>query len=281
MEMKEGAGFIVHRPFPSYSLSEFDPFLLLDEMGPMNLKPGEAKGAPDHPHRGFETVTYMLSGKFEHKDSRGNSGKLNPGDVQWMTTGSGVIHSEMPSKDFTNNGGRLHGLQLWINLPKKDKMSSPHYQDISSVKIPVVKMQDGKGSVRVIAGKAFDTQSVIDTKIPIVYLHFTLEPDSNEVIQPVPDTFNAFAYIISGEGHFGKDKTHAHRGQMVIFNTDGEDITIKADENTKEKLEVLLIAGKPINEPIARYGPFVMNTKDEIYEAIRDYQSGRLGTISH
>jgi redox-sensitive bicupin YhaK (pirin superfamily) len=281
IETKEGAGFIVHRPFPSYSLSEFDPFLLLDEMGPMNLKPGEAKGAPDHPHRGFETVTYMLSGKFEHKDSRGNSGKLNPGDVQWMTAGSGVIHSEMPSKDFTNNGGRLHGLQLWINLPKKDKMSSPHYQDISSVKIPVVKMQDGKGSVRVIAGKAFDTQSVIDTKIPIIYLHFTLEPGSKEVIQPVPHTFNAFAYIISGEGHFGKDKIHAHRGQMVIFSTDGEDITIKADENTKEKLEVLLIAGKPINEPIARYGPFVMNTKDEIYEAIRDYQSGRLGTISH
>lgn len=280
-ETKEGAGFIVHRPFPSNFISEFDPFLLLDEMGPMNLKPGEAKGAPDHPHRGFETVTYMISGKFEHKDSKGNSGKLNPGDVQWMTAGSGVIHSEMPSKDFTDSGGILHGFQLWINLPKKDKMSSPHYQDIPSSKIPVVKIQDGKGSVRVIAGKAFGAQSTIETKIPILYLHFTLEPGSKEVMQPVSDIFNAFAYIISGDGYFGKDKRHARGEQMVIFNTDGKDITIKAAENAKENLEVLLIAGKPINEPIARYGPFVMNTKEEIYEAIRDYQSGQLGTINH
>jgi len=281
METKEGAGFIVHRPFPSHSLSEFDPFLLLDEMGPMNLKPGEATGAPDHPHRGFETVTYMLSGRFEHKDSRGNSGKLNPGDVQWMTAGSGVIHSEMPSKDFIDAGGILHGFQLWINLPKKDKMSSPHYQDILSSKIPVVKMQDGKGSVRVIAGKAFDTQSVIETKIPIIYLHFTLEPGSKEVIQPVPQTYNTFTYVISGEGYFGKDKKHVKKEQMVIFNKDGEEITIKASENAKEALEVLLIAGEPVNEPIARYGPFVMNTEDEIYGAIRDFQSGRLGMINH
>ena len=272
METKEGEGFIVHRPFPSYSLSEFDPFLLLDEMGPMNLKPGEAKGAPDHPHRGFETVTYMLSGKFEHKDSKGNSGKLNAGDIQWMTAGSGVVHSEMPSKDFTDVGGRLHGLQLWINLPKKDKMTIPHYQDIPAARIPVVKTEDGKGSVRVIAGKAFDTQSVINTKIPILYLHFTLERGSKEVIQPVPHTYNAFAYVISGEGYFGKDKKRVKGEQMVIFNTDGEEITIKSAENAKENLEVLLIAGKPINEPIARYGPFVMNTEEEIYQAIRDYR---------
>jgi quercetin 2,3-dioxygenase len=281
LETKEGEGFIVHRPFPSPSLSELDPFLLLDEMGPMNLKPGEAKGAPDHPHRGFETVTYMLSGKFEHKDSHGNSGKLNPGDVQWMTAGSGVIHSEMPSKDFTDSGGVLHGFQLWINLPKIAKMTNPQYQDIPSSKIPIVKMPDGKGVVRIIAGNAFGTRSVINTKIPILYLHFTIESGANEVMHPIPNTYNTFVYVISGEGIFGQDKINVKAEQMAIFNKDGEGITIKAVENTKEKLEVLLIAGTPLNEPIARYGPFVMNTKAEIHQAIRDYQSGRLGMINH
>ncbi len=274
VETKEGEGFVVHRPFPSHSLSDFDPFLLLDEMGPMDLKPGEAKGAPDHPHRGFETVTYMLSGKFEHKDSQGHSGELNPGDVQWMTAGSGVIHSEMPSKDFTDKGGRLHGFQLWINLPKSDKMIKPYYQDIPSSKIPVVKIQDGKGIAKVIAGQAFDTQSVVDTKIPILYLHITLEPDAKEVVLPVPKEYNVFAYVISGEGIFGIDKKHVKSEQMVVFNRDksSKEITLKVAENTKEKLDVLIIGGAPINEPIARYGPFVMNTKEEVYQAIKDYK---------
>jgi len=282
----EGEGFIVHRSFPTNTLPDFDPFLLLDEMGPMDFKPGETKGAPDHPHRGFETVTYMLEGSFEHKDSRGNSGKLNAGDIQWMTAGSGVIHSEMPEKDFANRGGRLHGFQLWINLPKKDKMTDPYYQDISSAKIPVVKTPDGKGSVKVIVGKSFDTLSVINTKIPILYLHFTLEPGST-IVQQVPDDYNAFAYVVSGEGIFGKaededeDEGYAKRGQMVIFNRDGEEITIKVSENAKEALKVFLIAGIPLNEPISRYGPFVMNTKQEIHQAIEDYRNGRLGVISH
>src|SRR5262249_19666451 len=140
----EGEGFLVHRPFPTRTLMDFDPFLLLDEMGPMDLAPGEAKGAPDHPHRGFETVTYMLSGRFEHKDSVGHSGKLRPGDVQWMTAGSGVIHSEMPEHEFTRTGGVLHGMQLWVNLPKRDKMIAPRYQEIPAEKIPVAKSEDGK-----------------------------------------------------------------------------------------------------------------------------------------
>jgi redox-sensitive bicupin YhaK (pirin superfamily) len=224
----------------------------------------------------------LLEGSFEHKDSRGNSGKLNPGDVQWMTAGSGVIHSEMPEKDFANRGGRLHGFQLWINLPKKDKMIDPYYQDISSSKIPVVKTPDGKGSVKIIAGEAFDTQSVIETKISILYLHFTLEPNS-KIVQPVQSNYNAFAYIVSGEGIFGnsKDEKYGKRVQMVIFNRDGEEITIKVSENTKEALEVFLIAGISLNEPIARYGPFVMNTKQEISQAIEDYRNGKLGVISH
>jgi len=277
----EGAGFIVHRPFPTNTFSDFDPFLLLDEMGPMNLNPGEAKGAPDHPHRGFETVTYMLSGNFEHKDSQGNLGKLNQGDVQWMTAGSGVIHSEMPGKEITEKGGILHGLQLWINLPKKDKMTKPYYQDITSSKIPIVQLPGGKGQIKVIAGKFGDTNSIIKTKIPILYLHVILEPAAVVDI-PVDSEYNTFAYILSGEGTFSEKKNeNASKGQMVIFNKDGESISIKASKHVSEALQLLLIGGSPINEPIARYGPFVMNTKQEIYQAMEDYRSGRLGMINH
>lgn len=279
----EGAGFIVHRPFPTNTFSYIDPFLLLDEMGPMNLKPGEAKGAPDHPHRGFETVTYMLSGYFEHKDSEGNSGKLNPGDVQWMTAGSGVLHSEMPAKDFSEKGGKIHGLQLWVNLPKKDKMIKPYYQDIRSSEIPLVQLPKGKGQIKVIAGKFNDTDSVINTKIPILYLHIILEPGA-KVEVPVNTEYNAFVYVLTGEGKFEDSENKEEKvtkGQMVIFNKDGDSIKIIASENKKDTLQLLLIAGKPINEPIARYGPFVMNTKQEIYQAIEDYRSGKLGIINH
>jgi redox-sensitive bicupin YhaK (pirin superfamily) len=275
----EGAGFIVNRPFPSRVLRQLDPFLLLDEMGPMNVKPGEAKGAPDHPHRGFETVTYMLSGAFEHHDSSGHSGKLRPGDVQWMTAGSGVVHSEMPAKEFVNTGGKMHGFQLWVNLPKKDKMARPHYQEIPSSRIPIAKSQDGKVTVRMIAGDSLDKHAKIETKTPIMYLHITLEPGA-EFVQPVPTDYNLFAYVIEGMGYFGQDKTRVTKNhQMVIFDKDGGDSAyIHADEKTP--LEILLIGGVPINEPVARYGPFVMNTEEEISQAIQDYQQGKMGIIS-
>src|SRR5262245_43668004 len=171
----EGGGFLVHRPFPTESLSDFDPFLLFDEMGPMDVGPGEAKGAPDHPHRGFETVTYMLSGSFRHKDSQGHAGKLATGDVQWMTAGSGVIHSEEPSKEFQEVGGRLHGVQLWVNLPKSDKMIRPRYQEIPSAKIPSARTPDGTVAVRVVAGVSLGVRAVIETRTPIFYLDFTLQ----------------------------------------------------------------------------------------------------------
>src|SRR6476661_3484941 len=169
----EGAGFLVHRPFPTNGLSDFDPFLLLDEMGPMDVTPGEAKGAPDHPHRGFETVTYMLSGSFRHKDSQGHEGKLEPGDVQWMTAGRGVIHSEEPSKEFQQTGGTLHGVQLWVNLPKKDKMTVPRYQEIPAAQIPSASTSDGKVTVRVLAGESLGVRAVIETRTPIFYLDMT------------------------------------------------------------------------------------------------------------
>src|ERR671931_321314 len=290
-ETTEGGGFVVHRPFPTNALLDFDPFLLLDEMGPKDCKPGEAKGAPDHPHRGFETVTYMLEGKFEHRDSRGNSGKLGPGDVQWMTAGSGVIHSVMPEKKFLHTGGKLHAFQLWVNLPQRDKMIKPRYQDILSVKIPVVQTEDNSIRVKVIAGEALGAHGIIETRTPILYLHFTLQPGA-KVTQPIPKQYNVFAYVINGEGLFGmedniKQKMVANTGQMVVFDKNGEEVTMRAatadddDGITKSSsLDVLLIGGIPLNEPVVRYGPFVMNTKEEVLQAIEDYRNGRLGKIN-
>jgi redox-sensitive bicupin YhaK (pirin superfamily) len=282
-ETTEGGGFVVHRPFPTNALLDFDPFLLLDEMGPKDWKPGEAKGAPDHPHRGFETVTYMLEGKFEHKDSRGNSGKLGPGDVQWMTAGAGVVHSEIPEKEFLLRGGRLHAFQLWVNLPQRDKMIKPRYQDVLSAKIPVAQNEDGSIKFKVIAGEALGSRAVIDTRIPIFYLHFTLQPGA-KLIQPIPNEYNTFAYVINGEGLFGpaeKQKV-AKTGQMVTFDKAGERVAISASasNNTKSPLNLLLIGGIPLNEPVARYGPFVMNTKEEILQAIEDYRNGKMGNIN-
>jgi len=274
----EGAGFLVHRPFPSDALSDFDPFLLLDEMGPMEVGPGEAKGAPDHPHRGFETVTYMLSGSFRHKDSQGHAGKLEPGDVQWMTAGRGVVHSEEPSREFQRTGGTLHGVQLWVNLPKTDKMIRPHYQEIPAGRIPSAHTPDGKVTVRVVAGESLGVHAVIETRTPIFYLDFVLEPGS-KVIQPAARDFNAFAYVIQGPVRFGSQTANVQRGNMASFERDGDEIRIAAPPENESAARVLLIGGRPLNEPIARYGPFVMNTPQEIRQAFEDYSSGRMGSI--
>jgi redox-sensitive bicupin YhaK (pirin superfamily) len=278
VETLEGEGFLVHRPFPTHALSHFDPFLLLDEMGPQTLAPGAAKGAPDHPHRGFETVTYMLSGAMEHKDSQGHAGKLTPGDVQWMTAGAGVIHSEMPEQKFMREGGRLHGFQLWVNLPRTDKMMQPRYQEIPAASIPTGETSDGLASVRVIAGESLGVKAVIETRTPIMYLHFKIKA-GRRVVQDVPEGFNAFAYVVNGAGVFGVDEEVGRRGQMLMFAQDGDALTIASPVDAKDELEVLLIGGLPLNEPVARYGPFVMNTQAEIRQAIEDYQSGRFGAI--
>jgi len=278
IETLEGGGFLVHRPFPQASLSEFDPFLLLDEMGPVTVGPNQAKGAPDHPHRGFETVTYMLSGEMEHKDSHGHAGKLTPGDVQWMTAGAGVIHSEMPSQKFQRSGGKLHGFQLWVNLPRTNKMMRPRYQEIPAAKIPSASTEDGLVSVRVIAGEALGARAVIETVTPIMYLHFTIAP-GGELSQPAPRGYNAFAYVVSGAGLFGADEELGRKQQLVMLAADGDEVFIGNPANSGAPLELLLIAGVPLNEPVARYGPFVMNTRAEIYQAIEDYQSGRMGAI--
>jgi redox-sensitive bicupin YhaK (pirin superfamily) len=279
IETLEGAGFLVRRPFPKPQFSEFDPFLLLDEMGPMDLGLGEAKGAPDHPHRGFETVTYMLSGEMQHKDSRGHAGRLTPGDVQWMTAGAGVVHSEMPSVEFARNGGRMHGFQLWVNLPKRDKMMNPRYQEIPGSQIPKVTSADELVSVKVIAGEAMGQKAVIETRTPIMYLHYTIKP-GGVVTQAVPNNFNIFGYVVEGHGLFGSERERGEDGQMVLFAQDGDEVKIENPPDATTTLEVLLIGGVPLNEPVARYGPFVMNTKQEIFQAIEDYQNGKMGEIT-
>lgn len=278
IETLEGGGFLVRRPFPKAAFSEFDPFLLLDEMGPMEVAPGEAKGAPDHPHRGFETVTYLLSGEMEHKDSRGHAGRLRSGDVQWMTAGSGVVHAEMPSNEFMRTGGRMHGFQLWVNLPQRDKMIKPRYQEIPSSQIPKATSSDGLVKVSVIAGEAMGVNAVIETRTPIIYLHYKIAP-GGVATQQVPSTYNAFAYIVDGVGLFGAEAERAVDGQMVLFTQDGDEVRIENPKDAETTLDVLLIAGVPLNEPVARYGPFVMNTEAEIRQAFADYQQGRMGAI--
>jgi len=278
MRQTEGAGFVVNRPFPRHGILQVDPFLLLDEMGPSEHQPGEASGAPDHPHRGFETVTYLLSGEMEHKDSQGNRGVLKPGDVQWMTAGDGVIHSEMPTGAFQERGGKMHGFQLWVNLPSGDKRMRPRYQDVASDRIPTATSADGRVSVKVIAGESLGARAVIDTRVPITYLHAKLQPGA-QWEQPLPEDANAFAYLIGGAGLFGSEREAAKRGQMVLFERQGDSARIENAAAAAEPLELLLIAGQPLDEPLARYGPFVMNSEREIVEAIEDYRAGRFGRI--
>jgi redox-sensitive bicupin YhaK (pirin superfamily) len=274
--VSEGAGVLVHRPFPSAQLREFDPFLLVDEMGPLQLPPNSTQGFPDHPHRGFETVTYMLDGRFEHRDSFGHAGQINPGDVQWMTAGSGLVHSETPETEFRRTGGRMHGFQVWVNLPKRDKMIHPRYQEVPKDKIPEAVSDDGSVKVRVIAGESLGAKAVIDTRIPIQYFHFTIEPGAS-IDQKVPQAANAFAYVFQGSAVIGGNKVDAHH--LAVFARDGDSVHIEAAKDSPESVQVLLLSGEPIGEPVARYGPFVMNTKAELMDAAIDYQEGRMGRI--
>ena len=262
--VKEGGGFWVRRPAAMGSL--MSPFLLLDEMGPANYGPGAAVGAPWHPHRGFETVTYMLSGKMQHEDSAGNHGDLTPGDVQWMTAGRGIIHSEEPHEDFQKTGGLMHGFQIWVNLPAKDKMMEPRYQEIPSSQSPTIE-KNGVWA-RVVAGQCMGVDSQIDTVIPITYIHLKMSPGSS-LIQPINLGLNCMLYLFNGSveisGKGVKD------GNLALLD-DGSKINLVSQEGC----ELLILAGPEINEPIARYGPFVMNTRDEIIQAIDDYNNGTL-----
>ncbi len=270
----EGGGFPVRRPFPVEQLTQFDPFLLLDHLGPVTWGPGQGIGAPDHPHRGFETVTYLLSGEMQHKDSVGRSGTLRPGDVQWMTAGRGVVHSEMPTPEFQRSGGVMHGFQLWVNLPAKEKMMPSRYQDIPAAQIPEATSADGKVKVRVIAGSAMGKQAVIEVRTPIIFLHYTLRA-GGEAQQDLPADYNAMVYVIRGEVAVGEPSRNVREGQAALLGP-GTCVQLTAQTDT----DLLVLAGVPLNEPVARHGPFVMNTSVEIQQAIRDYREGRMGTIA-
>jgi quercetin 2,3-dioxygenase len=271
---EEGAGFIVRRPMPSMSLAVADPFLLIDEMGPVDYGPGEAVGAPDHPHRGFETVTYILSGEFEHEDSAGHRGVLRPGDVQWMTAGAGVVHSEMPSRAVRDAGGRVHGFQIWVNLPARLKMTQPRYQEVASAKIPTADSADGLARVRVIAGEALGARAIIDTLTPIVYQDWSLKAGA-DVTVPLSPEQQALIYVFEGAARVGDHASPVVDGQLAVLAA-GDSVRLRASENAR----LLLLAGVPLKEPVARYGPFVMNTQQEIQQAFRDYQSGKMGEIT-
>lgn len=271
----EGGGFQVRRPLPAPRLRQVDPILMIDEMGPVDYRPGEALGAPDHPHRGFETVTYMLAGEFEHRDSGGHAGKLRPGDVQWMTAGRGVVHSEMPSAHIMEVGGRMHGFQIWINLPARLKMTAPRYQEVAAAQIPEAESDDGLAKVRVIAGEALGVSACIDTHTPIVYQHWTLKPGA-KLIQILPEDHNGLLFVFSGE--LDSAGMHLDDGQMGVLG-EGDTVELSVAESAEGITEVLLLGGVPLNEPVVQHGPFVMNTKAEIAQAVEDYQQGRMGSI--
>jgi len=273
--LREGGGFLVRRPLPAAGMRTVDPILMIDEMGPVEYAPGEAVGAPDHPHRGFETVTYMLAGEFEHRDSAGHAGSLRPGDVQWMTAGRGVVHSEMPSSRILREGGRVHGFQIWVNLPARLKMTQPRYQELAGSGMPESVTEDGLARVRVIAGEALGVAAHIDTHTPIVCQHWTLLPGAR-VEQALPPDHNGLVYVFAGE--LQSNGIRIADGQMGVLGA-GDRVELAASAGNAVDTQVLLLGGVPLNEPVVQHGPFVMNTEAEIAAAISDYQAGRMGTI--
>ena len=278
----EGEGFEVRRAFAGIDLGLADPFLLLDHMGAVEYAPGEAKGAPDHPHRGFETVTYMIDGKIKHRDSNGGGGVITDGATQWMTAGAGIVHSEMPTEDLLDGGGLFHGVQLWVNLPSAQKWSPPRYQDIGSQNVALLTSDDGGAVVRVIAGEIDGHAGPGSTRTPITYAHATLSPGAR-VHVPWRSDFNALVYVLAGSGRVGPEGRDRAIGEgLLAIYGEGDWLELGADEvqdSRTPSMEVLLLGGRPIGEPISWYGPFVMNTKVEIMQAIEDYQAGKMGSI--
>jgi redox-sensitive bicupin YhaK (pirin superfamily) len=275
-QQTEGGGFVVRRPLPTPGLNVADPFLLIDEMGPVSYAPGEAIGAPDHPHRGFETVTYILEGEMEHEDSAGHRGVLGPGDVQWMTAAAGIIHSEMPTAKMRKNGGRAHGFQIWVNLPARLKMMQPRYQELPAAKIPRASTQDGRARVTLVAGEALGVHAAIETQTPIVYQDWSLD-EGADVTLPLGADHRVLVYVFEGSVVVGDGEGEAVRSGQLAMLGGGEAVRLAGAPGGGR---LLLLAGVPIGEPVARYGPFVMNTPEELETAFRDYRTGRMGEIT-
>src|ERR687887_947468 len=276
----EGEGFPVRRAFAGVDMTQLDPFVHMDQMGEVEYAPGEPKGTPWHPHRGFETVTYMLDGIFQHQDSNGGGGLITDGDTQWMTAGRGVLHIEAPPEEVVVRGGLFHGFQLWVNLPARLKWSPPRYQDIRGGAVTLLSSPDGGALLRVIAGEVAGHQGPGITYTPISLLHATLAPGAQLRLPWRPD-FNALVYVLAGSGSVGARRQPVRLGQLAVFGP-GDVVTVAADarqESRSPQLDVLVLGGLPIREPVAAYGPFVMNTRAELIQAFEDYQAGRLGTI--
>jgi redox-sensitive bicupin YhaK (pirin superfamily) len=288
----EGEGFPVRRAFAGVDLADLDPFVHMDQMGEVEYAPGEAKGTSWHPHRGFETVTYIMDGTFVHHDSNGGGGLITNGDTQWMTAGQGILHIEAPPEELVVSGGLFHGIQLWVNLPRAQKFAAPRYQDLRANESALLSSQDGGVLLRVIAGDIAGHRGPGSTYTPITLIHATLSPGARLTL-PWRSDFNALAYGLAGKGTVGDKDRPFGMGQMAVFGNGGASlagssspasgtITLAADakqESRSPNLDVLLLGGRPIREPIAFMGPFVMNTRAELLEAFEDYQAGRLGSI--
>ncbi|MCW6008466.1 pirin family protein [Micromonospora sp. CPCC 205371] len=271
----EGEGFPVRRAFAGVPLSELDPFIHLDQMGEVDYAPGEPKGTPWHPHRGFETVTYIIDGVFDHQDSNGGGGTITNGDTQWMTAGAGILHIEKPPEHLVVSGGLFHGLQLWVNLPRVKKMSPPRYQDIRGRQSGLLTTPDGGALIRVIAGELAGVTGPGSTHTPITIAHVTLQPGA-ALDLPWRRDYNALVYVLSGKGTVGTDGRPIETGQLAVHGS-GDAMRITAGQ--REVLDLYIMGGEPIREPVAHYGPFVMNTRQELMQAFDDYQAGRLGVI--
>jgi redox-sensitive bicupin YhaK (pirin superfamily) len=276
----EGEGFPVRRAFAGVPLDLLDPFVHMDQMGEVEYAPGEPKGTAWHPHRGFETVTYIIDGTFEHQDSTGGGGVITNGDTQWMTAGAGILHIERPPETLVASGGLFHGIQLWVNLPAADKWVEPRYQDIGRHRITLLSSPDGGALVRVIAGQIGEHAGPGITYTPITMVHVTAAPGAR-VVLPWDPAANALVYVLAGKGRVGPARQPFHTGQLAVLGA-GDAIAIEAEEvqdSRAPNLDVLVLGGRPIGEPVAHYGPFVMNTRAELAQAFEDFQKGRMGSI--
>ncbi|MFP5334179.1 MAG: pirin family protein [Actinomycetes bacterium] len=276
----EGEGFPVRRAFAGVDLRDLDPFIHMDQMGEVEYAPGEPKGTPWHPHRGFETVTYIIDGTFEHADSEGGGGVITDGDTQWMTAGSGLLHIEKPPEALVTSGGLFHGVQLWVNLPRAQKWAKPRYQDLRGRESALLSSDDGGSLVRVIAGDVAGHRGPGATTTPITMLHATVSPGARLAL-PWRADFNALVYVLAGQGTVGPNGHPVRKGQLAVLGH-GESLSVAAATSqplAEPNLEVLVLGGRPIREPVAWAGPFVMNTRAEVVQAFEDFQAGRLGRI--
>ncbi len=276
----EGEGFPVRRAFAGVPMHELDPFVHMDQMGEVEYGVGEPKGTSWHPHRGFETVTYMIDGTFQHQDSHGGGGTIENGATQWMTAGGGILHIETPPAALVESGGLFHGIQLWVNLPAKDKLVPPAYQNLTGDRVSLLSSDDGGALVRLIAGDLEGHRGPGSTHTPITVAHATVQPGMRLSL-PWPADFNALAYVLAGAGSVGTDDRPVRTGSLAVFG-EGDRLTLRAaarSDGPSEAFEVLLLGGRPIREPVAHYGPFVMNTREELQQAVDDFQAGRLGVI--